>query len=534
MARAVNVPVLFTNTTDTVFGQSVFVVGNIPELGNWNPTLATKLVATACNGNICDWAVTVGIPPGTSYEYKFIKRNDCDTCYGDANNVVWEPGSNRTGSTPGLPPPPCPGKTVFYFSGWSSASLLFSNTLTGSFEQRAMQPVTNGVWRVDGINRAGEPNLTFVFTDGQGNFDNPDFQPGRNYETPLDAFVVKDGQIYNYWPPSFVSTNRVETFFKTSTNVQSRTIRVYLPRGYNENTGKRYPVLYMHDGANLFLGMGAFGSWNADTNAANLIRFGKMRETIIVGVDQTSDRLSEYQPPDCLAGTADKYAAFLIQELKPQIDTSYRTLPEPENTGAMGSSMGGLVSTYLGWEFPGVFRKIGALSTAYWRCNVTLNNLVNPPPRPVRIYLDSGDTGDFTNDGIALTMQARDNLIRNGYVFNVNLDHVIGFGQNHNEYWWDRRSPRAFTFLFPTSDEPNSVLDTFACPPVITAYTGTNLTWTSYRARTYTVQGSTNVEFSSSMNWSNLVTTAPEPQPWGYPTAPVGGPFRFFRVRQNQ
>ncbi len=532
VGRAVTVPVLFTNTTDTVPGQSVFVVGNTPSLGNWDPTRALKLVATGCAGNVCDWEATVGIPPGTSYEYKFIKRDDCVSCFADPNNVIWEPGPNRTGATlPGLPPP-CPGKTIFYFSGWSSVSLLFSNTATSAFEVRPMQPVSNGVWRVDGINHAGEPNLVFVFTDNQGSFDNPDGVPGRNYETPLDACVVKDGQVFNYWPPPFVSTNRVETFFLSSTHVAGRTIRVYLPRGYDENTWKRYPVLYLHDGQNLFLGMGVFGSWNADTNANNLIRFGQMRETIIVGVDNTSDRLREYTPPGCsppFGGTSlgAAYTEFLVGELKPVVDAAYRTLPDAENTGVMGSSMGGLISTHLGWQRADVFRRIVAMSSSYQVCFP-----VSFPDakRPIRIYVDSGDT----SDGLANTMTTRDTLIRNGYVLFDDLDHTIGYGHNHNEFWWDRRSPRAFAFLFPTSDEANRVLDTHACPPRITSYTGTNVTWTAYRSRTYTVQGSTNEQFSGSMNWSNLVTTTPEPWPWNFRNATVPEAFHFLRVRQHE
>ena len=227
-----------------------------------------------------------------------------------------------------------------------------------------MQPmvsVSNGLWRVDGINQAGEKNLVFVFTDNQGNYDNPDGIGGYNYETPLDAFVVRNGQVYNYWPPASVSTNRIVTFSITPTNgLAARTIRVYLPRGFNENTAKRYPVLYMHDGQNLFLNMGAFGSWHADTNAQNLIRFGRMRETIIVGVDNSSDRFCEYGPPgcpysQCSSGNlkGDKYASFLADQLKSHIDNTYsitadRTLADADNTGVLGSSLGGLISAYIG------------------------------------------------------------------------------------------------------------------------------------------------------------------------------------------
>jgi predicted alpha/beta superfamily hydrolase len=539
LAGPAEVPVLFTNTAPTNVGTSIFVVGSVPQLGNWDPTRATKLVASNCVGSVCTWHAAIGIPEGTSFEYKFIERATMpDSSYADPANVAWEPGPNRGGAAPAGPPAPFHGKTVFYYSGWSSVSIIYSNTTMGwtaepMYADGPGRTAGETLWRIDGINRPAEPNLEFVFTDNMNNYDNPS-GPGTNYETPLDAFVVQDGQIYNYWPPPAVSTNRVETFFKSSTNLTGRTIRVYLPRGYSENTTKRYPVLYMHDGQNLFLGMGAFGSWNADTNANNLIRFGKMRETIIVGVDNTSDRLREYTPPGCSppgGGSAlgGNYASFLIDELKPVIDANYRTLPDVENTGVLGSSMGGLISAYLGWERSDTFHRIGAFSSSFQVC------FPIPTPdtkRPIRIYVDSGDQ----NDGLVNTIAERDNLIRNGYAFNINLDHTIGYGHSHNEFWWDRRSPRAFTFLFPTSDEPNTILDTTVAPPRITdlQMTGASniVTWTSYRLRTYTIQGSTNEAFSSSMNWSNLFTTAPEPRFWDYRSFGVTNRFNFFRVRQ--
>ena len=538
-------PVVFTNTTGTVSGESIFVVGNQPQLGSWSAPAAIKMVPSNCSGSNCLWSVTIGIPESTSYEYKFVKRQDCATCLSNAANIVWEPGANRTGSTPAGPAAPFTGKSVFYYSGWTNPSIVFSNWTTG-WTSKVMTAFANGrtagekIWRADGINVPGQTNMLFVFSDNNGHFDNPDGVAGRNYETPLDAFVVQDGQVFNYWPPAFVSTNRVETLSNFAfTNLPARTVRVYLPRGYNENTNKHYPVLYMHDGQNLFLGMtGLSGySWNADTNAAYLIRFGRMRETIIVGVDSSTNgttRIAEYKPPEC-GGNGDKYAALLMLELKPYVDQHYRTLTDADNTGAMGSSMGGLISTYLGWTFPDTFRKIGALSTAYWQCTNTANNLLNSPKRPIRVYLDSGDNDQqgFSNDGILLTLQARDNLLVNGYGLNLDLDHTIGYGQNHSEQWWCQRSPRCFLFLFPTSDEPDTVLDT-AAPLRITGFQWTNncltVTWPSYRSRIYTVLGSSNL---NTTNWRVLTTTTSETRPWNYLTAPPTNGFRFFRVLEQ-
>ncbi len=547
-AGPADIPVTFQITTNTVFGDSIFVLGNIPQLSGSNMVNAIKLVPNSCVGSVCTWSVSIGILQGTSYQYKFVKRSDCATCYSNPSNGSYEPGANRTGSTPAGPAAPWSGKTVFYYSSWSSVSLLYSNTATMNFVVQpmlAVGPGRNGgekLWRVDGINHAGETNLIFVFTDNQGHYDNPDGVGGRNYETPLDAAVVQDGQVYNYWPPAFVSTNRIETFTLNSTNLASRTIRVYLPRGYNENTTKRYPVLYMHDGQNLFLGMGPFGCWNADTNANNLIRFGRMRETIIVGVDNSSDRFCEYAPPGCSYSQCstphgDKYASLLVDELKPIIDVNYRTLFDPDDTGVLGSSLGGLISAYLGWQRSGTFHKIGAMSSSLDIC------FPIPSPdakRPIRIYLDSGNMDAQgtvgSSDDLLSTVGERDKLLQNGYAFNLDLDHTIGYGQWHNEQWWNVRSPRCFTFLFPTSDEPNTVLDT-ATPPRITnlqlAGPSNVVTWTSYRLRTYAVQGVTNEQYSSSMTWSDLfITPSSEPRLWNYPSVGVTNLFHFLRVRE--
>jgi hypothetical protein len=159
--------------------------------------------------------------------------------------------------------------------------------------------------------------------------------------------------------------------------------------------------------------------------------------------------------------------------------------------------------------------------------------------QPIRIYLDSGDMdlqGQVgSSDSLLDTVAERDNLILNGYVLNADLDHTIGYGQWHNEQWWNVRSPRCFTFLFPTSDEPNTMLDA-AVPPRITslqlAGPSNLITWTSFRLRTYGVEGSTNEGFSNSMSWSNLLTMPAEVSRWNYRSAGLTNLFHFLRVRE--
>ena len=551
------VPVTFTNYTSTTNGQSVFILGSLLQLGSWQPLSAIKLVPSNCAGSNCLWSVTLGIPEGTGFEYKFVKRQDCTTCLSNAANIAWESGPNRTGSTATGPAAPFPGKSVFYYSGWTNVSLLYSNWTTG-WTSKVMTATGPGrtagekIWRADGINLPGQTNLLFVFSDNNGHYDNPDSLNGLNYETPLDAFVVQDGQIYNYWPAAAIAPPSVTTFTLTPTNgLQGRTIRVYLPRGFTNHAAKRYPVLYMNDGQNLFLGAGNYGGWNADTNATYLTRFGKMRELIIVGIDNTSDRECEYDVCPLVTCTSPtslalKYADFVANQLKPYIDTEYaatagRTLTDPDNTGIAGSSRGGLCALFIGWEHSDIFHKIGGLSPSFWACATTLNNLSTPPKRPVRIYLDSGSIGDFPTtdpvcnpcyDGESYTLTARDNLLNNGYVLNVDLDHWISYGDQHNEFYWNRRLPRAYQFLFPTSDEANTVLGT-AAPLRITSIQRTNqtftLTWPSYHARIYSVLGSTDCN-SSPSNWIPFLTTPAEARPWNYLSTPATNAFRFFRV----
>ena len=563
-ADAADTPVNFAITTNTTPGQSLFVLGNIPQLGGGQVNQSIKLAITnSCTGSTCPWSLTIGIPPGTPYTYQYLVRDDCALCYSNPANVVAS-FPMQGGATPAGPPAPFTGKTIFYYSTWSSVSLLYSNTATASWQFQPMAAVGPGrtagekLWRVDNINRTGESNLIFIVrnvTGTQTNWDNLDGQANTNYETSLDALVLQDGEVYNYWPPSFVSTNIVVDTFQITPNtgLSNRTIRVLLPRGYYQNPSKRYPVLYMHDGQNLFQGMvGLSGySWNADITAATLMQLGKMRETIIVGVDCSAYfgvRLQEYTPPQCTPPTnapslGGQYTDFLINQLKPYIDNTYsitagRTLTDPDDTGVLGSSMGGLISAYLGWTYPDTYHKVGCMSSSFWVCDP----ITTGTSQPIRIYLDSGDqdlhqggtnyTG--TSDSLLNTVQERDNLINDGFDLDMNLYHTIGYGQWHSEQWWAARLPGCYTFLFPTSDEPDTVLDR-AWPPRIVGLQpvgGSNVvTWTAYQQRTYSLQGSTNQTYSGTMNWTNLYTTpVPEPLPWDYPSAGASNNFQFLRV----
>ena len=151
-----------------------------------------------------------------------------------------------------------------------------------------------------------------------------------------------------------------------------RDLIVYLPPGYDEQRQCRFPVLYLHDGQNLFDRATAFGGqdWNVHGAADRLIQARAVAPLLIVGIYNTGkSRIHEYTPtkaPKLGGGRADRYAKFLLQEVMPFIQRGYRAQTDPAVTGIGGSSLGALVSLYFGLKYPEVFGKIAALSPSVW------------------------------------------------------------------------------------------------------------------------------------------------------------------------
>ena len=216
--------------------------------------------------------------------------------------------------------------------------------------------------------------------------------------------------------------------------------RVFLPPGYRENTLKRYPVLYMHDGNNLFLKEEAFlgNTWRTDDVLTVLDRMNAIDEVIVVGV-HPHDRRADYTR----TGYED-YGRFLVEKLKPLIDDRYRTLADACNTGVMGSSLGGVVSFYLSWQWPEVFGKAACLSSTFGYNDDLLERVSNEAKRNIKIYLDSG----WPADNYEPTRAMRDRLIWKGYRSGVDLFYLAFPNAMHNEMAWADRSPIPFQFLF--------------------------------------------------------------------------------------
>lgn len=243
-----------------------------------------------------------------------------------------------------------------------------------------------------------------------------------------------------------------------------RRVWVYLPPTYEKEPQRRFPVLYLHDGQNVFDGATAFiagKEWRVDETAEGLLwDGGQLEPLIVVALDNGGERrLDEYTPvpdPDRrMGGQADAYGRALIGELKPWIDREYRTRPGPESTGIGGSSLGGLVSLYLGLSHPEVFSRIAALSTSVWWADRFIVGFVDrlPAPTGARIWTDIGTREDgrrAVDDARAL----RDALVRKGWREGVDLRYVEVEGARHDEEAWAGRSADVLRFLFPAAPKP--------------------------------------------------------------------------------
>ncbi len=264
--------------------------------------------------------------------------------------------------------------------------------------------------------------------------------------------------------------NTVTGTVKIAQNVYSpelgnkRDIVVYLPPSYTTNTEKHYPVLYMHDGQNLFDGNTSYvGEWFVDETMEKLSADEDI-EVIIVGIpNMGTERLHEYSPfKDRRShGWGNTYMRFIVDTLKPMIDRDFRTIPDRDSTGIAGSSMGGLISMYGFFQYPEVFGIVGVISPALWFGDGAIYDYVQAAKFVAgKIYIDVG-----THESVLLKVKdqvygydvpryvisvrkMRELLERKGYLNGENLIYVEDEGAIHNEKDWARRFPDVMKFLY--------------------------------------------------------------------------------------
>jgi len=298
--------------------------------------------------------------------------------------------------------------------------------------------------------------VEFKFTRGSWN----------NVETQLDGSFLPN-RSFNYvngdtvvcnianwedmlgWHTSVGNTYIFDLDFWMPQLNRTRRIWLYLPTDYF-STNNYYPVVYMHDGQNLFDAVYApFGEWNVDSTMETL--FNQFSPAaIIVGIDNGGvDRINEYSPwynTTHGGGQGEDYASFVANTLKPLIDSHFRTMPNRENTAIVGSSMGGLISFYTALAYPSVFSKAGIFSPSFWFSDslLTYINTLNYTS-PQRFYFVAGlnESTDMVSD----IQNVTNALIQQGFDA-AQLNTVIRTDGAHSEWFWKREYPDAFTWLF--------------------------------------------------------------------------------------
>ena len=228
----------------------------------------------------------------------------------------------------------------------------------------------------------------------------------------------------------------------------ARDLIVWLPPSYAKDLNRRYPVLYMQDGQNIidpktsFLG----DDWRVDEVADSLIRAKMMQEIIVVGIYNSPDRMIEYSD----SGLGRVYADFVVNVVKPLIDSAYRTLPDRANTAVMGSSLGGLVSFLFAWWYPDVFSEAGCLSSVFSYNDGKILREVesyNGSRKEIKIYLDCGGVaGEATlKPGLDKMTEL---LGKKGYRDGIDFVHFYDAAAEHNERAWAARIWRPLEFFF--------------------------------------------------------------------------------------
>jgi len=239
-----------------------------------------------------------------------------------------------------------------------------------------------------------------------------------------------------------------------------RDVTVYLPPGYDDEPGRHYPVLYLHDGQNLFDPRTSFipgRTWQVAETADTVIEAGEVEPLIIVGIANTGERrIAEYTPTrdwKMGGGEANKYGDLLTHDLLPFIASTYRVRDEEQATGLGGSSLGGLVTLYLGLKYSGVFGRLAVMSPSIWWNHKSIVGYVNEnAPRlkqHPRIWLDVGDAEGRRT--LADTDLLDRRLKAGGWLPERDLHYERVPGGTHDETAWSHRVAPMLLFLFPSA-----------------------------------------------------------------------------------
>jgi predicted alpha/beta superfamily hydrolase len=354
-------------------------------------------------------------------------------------------------------------------------------------------------WRANGLRMQRLPggeysatlqlpvNATFEYKFTRGSWETVEKAPGGG-DIPNRRFVVQAGSAITdtvrLWgvptaaragtagaASSAISSGTLTGLFRSHPSFASqhlsnrRNVVVYLPPNYEGDSSARYPVLYMHDGQNIFDRSTGFGGqeWEVDETAQRLISEKKIEPLIIVAVYNTAARMSEYTPVGANPApqrSGEDYTRFLVEELKPFIDSTYRTHPSRNNTAVAGSSLGGLISLAMVFSRPEVFGKAGVVSPSlFWNDGQMLKEAARVAPagslQGVKFWVDIGlregspSRGDSISSAVRNTRLLIYEFRKSGLVEGVDYFYLEVPDGQHNERSWAQRVDQMLMFLFP-------------------------------------------------------------------------------------
>ena len=311
----------------------------------------------------------------------------------------------------------------------------YTFTINGTSGQTVEYKYARGNWdRVETqLNGTFRPNRTFTFQNGL---------------TITDT--VQNWQDLLGWHTAVGNTHILTMDFAIPQFNRTRRIWVYLPQDYY-TTQDSFPVLYMHDGQNLFDAVTtAFGTEWAIDEAMEMLQDSGYIPAIIVGIDNGGmDRIAEYTPwvhQQYGGGDGELYMSWVVNNLKPFIDNYFRTRSDRAHTGLMGSSLGGLISLYGGLQYPSTFSKLGVFSPSFWYSDSCYQQVrTQGHQQPMRIYLLAG--GQESSGMVPDMLKMEDTLLANGFS-TAELRTIVKQDGQHSEWFWAREFPEAFKWLF--------------------------------------------------------------------------------------
>ena len=344
------------------------------------------------------------------------------------------------------------GSTIYIagsFQGWNPGSPAHALTL---------QP--GGAWEITLALTPGVP-IEYKFTRGTW----AKVEKGSNGEEIANRTLTPAGDqtlelAIGSWADVGTVTGRIDTLTYLPF-LGGRRCWIYVPPGYDTSTD-RYPVLYMHDGQNLFDASKSFaGEWHMDETCQALIASGEIEPLLVVGIENSAARCLEYTPwpgGPCAGGGGDAYLQAIRDQLIPEVNRRYRTRTGPQNTFMAGSSLGGLITHYAGYAYPDVWGRIAAFSSSLWWAGDIMVSWAATQPRPplARYYQDMGTleaggltdaNGNGIDDYIEDLRAMRDLAISQGFVEGVDFMSVEAVNHTHSEYWWAQRAPGMLRFL---------------------------------------------------------------------------------------